>query len=81
MFVNEVYPEAWCNGSVVPIYKQGDKKNVSNYRGITMINLVRKLFSLVEYLNIRGGDFTTMTVLSSRRLVLGISWLIGDMAI
>ena len=42
MFVNEVYTEAWCNGSVVPIYKQGDKKNVSNYRGITMIHLVSK---------------------------------------
>ena len=42
-----MYPISWTKGAIVPIYKKGDKSDPSNYRGITLINIVAKLFSLV----------------------------------
>jgi len=41
------YPISWTKGTIVPIYKKGDKSDPSNYRGITLVNNVAKLFSLV----------------------------------
>ena len=41
-----IYPEAWNNGVIVPILKKGDRINPRNYRGITLINSLAKLFSL-----------------------------------
>ena len=46
IFDNGVYPELWTKGMIVPIYKKGDKNNVANYRGITLINSMAKIFSL-----------------------------------
>ena len=41
-----VYPDSWCNGVIVPIHKKGDLLNPSNYRGITSVNVIAKIFSL-----------------------------------
>lgn len=41
-----IYPESWCKGVIVPIHKKGDKCNPNNYRGITLINVMSKIFSL-----------------------------------
>ena len=41
-----IYPEEWSKGYIVPIFKKGDKTNPSNYRGITIINVLAKIFSL-----------------------------------
>jgi hypothetical protein len=32
---------------IVPIYKKGDRDNPSNYRGITLVNVIGKIFSLL----------------------------------
>ena len=40
------YPDSWCNGAIVPIFKKGDKNVASNYRGITLINIIAKIFSI-----------------------------------
>ena len=41
-----VYPISRTKGAIVPIYKKGDKSDPTNYRGITLVIIVAKLFSL-----------------------------------
>ena len=39
------YPRAWGEGIITPIFKKGDVNDPSNYRGITLINVVAKIYS------------------------------------
>ena len=32
------FPELWSEGFIIPIHKKGDKNEVSNYRGITLLS-------------------------------------------
>ena len=41
------YPAQWKDGINVPIYKNGDPSNPSNYRGITLNSCFGKLFCLI----------------------------------
>lgn len=41
------YPKSWGTGIIVPIYKSGDVNNVQNDRGITLINIIAKIYSQV----------------------------------
>ena len=43
----EYFPDKWCVGSIVPIFKSGDKNEVNNYRGITLLSVVGKLFTKI----------------------------------
>ena len=43
------YPEIWNHGLIYSIYKNGDTKDPSNYRGITLTSCLGKLFSTVLY--------------------------------
>ena len=47
IYDNCIYPEAWSKGVIVPIYKKGDCNMPSNYRGITLVNTMGKIFSLI----------------------------------
>ena len=38
------FPSAWKTGIVSPIYKDGDKREVSNYRPVTLSNIISKSF-------------------------------------
>ena len=42
-----VYQESWCKGLIVPIHKRGDRNDPNNYRGIMLIGVFAKIFSLV----------------------------------
>jgi exonuclease III len=38
-------PEIWSEGIIVPLHKKGDVGNVNNYRGITLLSHMSKLFT------------------------------------
>jgi len=41
------FPENWRTGLIVAIYKKGDKENIENYRGITLLSAIGKLFTSI----------------------------------
>ena len=46
IFMSGEYPESWGKGVIVPIYKnKGDIDSTNNYRGITLSNVLAKIFS------------------------------------
>ena len=38
------FPKSWKDGIIIPVYKQGNKLDVNNYRGITISSCLGKLF-------------------------------------
>ena len=49
MILNKgIVPESWSSGIIIPLYKKkGEKSNIDNYRGITMMSCLDKLFTSV----------------------------------
>ena len=47
IFTLGYFPDAWSMGEVIPLHKKGDKSNVDNYRGITLLSAFGKLFTLL----------------------------------
>ena len=45
ILLTEFFPSVWAVGSIVPIFKKGDNKNPNNYRGITVLSCLGKLFT------------------------------------
>jgi len=41
------FPDIWSNGIIVPIHKKGFVSDVNNYRGITLVSCLSKLFTSV----------------------------------
>ena len=41
------FPDIWSNGIIVPIHKKGSVSDVNNYRGITLVSCLSKLFTSV----------------------------------
>jgi hypothetical protein len=41
----EIIPKDCLSGVVIPLHKKGDKVNLDNYRGITLVDVVGKVFS------------------------------------
>ena len=52
-----ILPQSWLNGIIKPIYKnKGDVKDPKNYRPITIVSCLGKLFTVI--LNARLNDYT-----------------------
>ena len=47
ILILEHFPDKWCVGSIIPIFKSGDKGAATNYRGITLLSVVGKLFTKI----------------------------------
>ena len=45
VFDSGIFPESWSKGVIIPIHKKGDKNNVNNYRGITLVSCFSKIFT------------------------------------
>ena len=45
LFDNGYFPEAWSIGLIIPIFKKGNPDLPENYRGITLLSCVGKLFT------------------------------------
>ena len=41
------YPDTWRTAYIIPIFKKGDVMDTNNYRGITIISNIAKLFNMV----------------------------------
>ena len=59
MFDNEVWPERWSSGVILPIHKHDSRLDTSNYRPITLLSIVAKLFGSV--VNARLQTFMEVT--------------------
>ena len=42
-------PDQWRIGSVTPIYKKGDRRLVTNYRSVSLLNIDSKIFEKCMY--------------------------------
>jgi hypothetical protein len=45
LFSKGIYPEEWHKGIIIPLFKKGDPENPGNYRGITLLSCVSKLYT------------------------------------
>ena len=48
----ESYPENWSTGIIAPIFKKGDRTLPKNYRGITLLPTMGKIFTSNNILHI-----------------------------
>ena len=39
------YPSAWSGAIIVPIHKSGDKDDPNNYRGVSLLSILGKVFA------------------------------------
>lgn len=47
LFNNGEYPLIWGEGIITPIFKKGDINDTQNYRGITLVNILAKIYSQI----------------------------------
>ena len=58
LFTNGYFPDAWSIDLIIPIHKKGNPDIAGNYRGITLLSCVGKLFT--SLLNTRIKDWAEM---------------------
>ena len=45
--VCEKVPSEWVKGLIQPLFKEGEVNDVANYRGITLLSIVGKVYASV----------------------------------
>jgi hypothetical protein len=57
----EEIPREWMQGLIFPLYKDGDDRDPLNYRGITLLSIVGKVYNrvlgdrLMKFAERKGG--------------------------
>ena len=52
LLASSVFPQEWKIAGVSPIYKAGDKPDRGNYRPISVLSTVARLFEKIIYLQL-----------------------------
>ena len=62
VFETSYFPSTWSVGEIIPLHKKGDKSNVDNYRGITLLSTLGKLFTrlLNNHLNLWAETYSVL---------------------
>ena len=47
VFDTREFPECWSQSVIIPIYKKGDHHNTNNYRGISLLSALSKVFTAI----------------------------------
>ena len=47
MLQSGIFPAAWVKGCIIPVFKKGDCNDPNNYRGITIVSCLGKLFTSI----------------------------------
>ena len=47
VFESGIFPDTWSDGLLVPLHKKGDLSTPGNYRGITLLSVLGKLFTRI----------------------------------
>jgi hypothetical protein len=42
-----IYPDMWCSALIVPIHKSGSTEDKGNYRGISLLSCISKIFTSI----------------------------------
>jgi hypothetical protein len=67
----EEMPADWQIAIICPVYKIGDKLNCSNSRGISLLNVVHKIFTniLARYLEVYTEETGRLSVRVQKRTI------------
>ena len=44
-----IFPDGWKKGNIVPIFKKEDKRNIKNYRPVSLLPIRSKIFERIIY--------------------------------
>ena len=53
------FPKQWCHAIITPIHKKGSKSEVRNYRGISLLYIMGKMFTKVLKIDESQGAYRT----------------------
>ena len=92
MFLKGYSPESWSEGLIIPLHKKGSVDSVENYRGITLLSVISKLFTRIlnnrlshwaednsVYIEAQGGFRSKMGTIDSMFVLdNAINWFISN---
>jgi hypothetical protein len=57
-----VFPNNWKHANVHPLFKKGNRASVSNYRPVSLLNIITKVFEKIIYKHIYNHFLDTNTI-------------------
>ena len=72
------FPENWRSANICPIYKSGDKSDITNYRPISLLSVASKVaeqnISIITWPNIYSTAWIYERALNSHSIATGAIW-------